>query len=61
VTVRVSIRKSKASVSYAHCSIAVEGMDFTCPLCGTVVKSGEHHSCAKPEDQAYNRRKTLNP
>jgi hypothetical protein len=29
------------------CSLSVIGMDMNCPLCGTLVKSGESHSCSK--------------
>jgi hypothetical protein len=36
-------------VSASHCSLFVQGMDMNCPLCGTLVKSGERHECSKPE------------
>jgi hypothetical protein len=36
----------KTKVSYANCSIFVVGMDMDCPLCGALVRSGEHHNCS---------------
>lgn len=40
----------KANVSYGTCSIFIVGTEMKCPFCGTLVKSGEQHSCevAKP-------------
>jgi hypothetical protein len=37
----------KIKISYGSCSISVLGTDITCPLCGTVVKSGQRHKCMK--------------
>lgn len=37
--------RSKSTIG--ECSIYVEGMDFKCPLCGTLVQSGERHQCSK--------------
>lgn len=36
---------TKKTVNVGTCSISVQGMDFTCPLCLTLVKSGEEHKC----------------
>lgn len=35
-------------VTYDSCFISVQGMDFRCPLCLTVVKSGQRHMCKRP-------------
>jgi hypothetical protein len=37
------------TVSYADCSIFIVGMDMKCPLCGTLVLSGQRHTCSRPE------------
>jgi hypothetical protein len=39
----------KATLSYAMCSIVVQGIEMRCPLCGVLVKSGTSHACSKPE------------
>jgi hypothetical protein len=33
------------TIGYGKCAVWVEGMDMKCPLCGTLVRSGEHHAC----------------
>ena len=38
-----------AKISYGHCCVSVLGMDMNCPLCGTLVKSGERHECVREE------------
>jgi hypothetical protein len=38
----------KVKVTYSHCSISVIGTQIVCPLCRTLVKSGERHECKKP-------------
>lgn len=35
--------------SYSHCLIRVIGMDFECPMCGTLVKDGTEHACQKAD------------
>ena len=35
----------KTKFNYAQCSISVSGTDMICPLCGTLVRSGERHNC----------------
>lgn len=35
----------KTRVSVGSCFIQVSGMDFTCPFCKTLVKSGTQHQC----------------
>lgn len=40
--------KGSVQVKYSNCSIYCEGMEFQCPLCQTIVQSGEHHTCKKP-------------
>lgn len=35
----------KTKINYGKCSIVVQGMEMNCPLCGTLVKSGETHEC----------------
>jgi len=37
----------RASVASATCLVYVEGMEMTCPLCGTLVRSGERHQCKR--------------
>lgn len=39
----------KTKLSYAVCSITVQGLDMNCPLCGVLVESGNSHQCSKPE------------
>lgn len=51
--------KAKVSISYANCSVAVLGIDMHCPLCKTLVKSGERHQCSKPEIEAPKKRRKL--
>jgi hypothetical protein len=34
-----------------HCKITALGIEMKCPLCGTVVKSGETHECSSPAPQ----------
>lgn len=46
---------TRTKVSYERCSIHVEGMDFKCPLCGVLVKSGESHECKRPKKAAMER------
>lgn len=45
----------------ASCSFYVEGMDMRCLLCGTLVRSGNHHSCnldmSRPAIQASAKQK----
>ena len=36
---------TKTNTNYGKCSMFVEGMDMNCPLCKTLVKSGERHEC----------------
>src|ERR1700735_2859510 len=43
----------KAKVSYGTCKIAGLGMDFECPFCEVLVKSGERHKC-HPLQQTIN-------
>jgi hypothetical protein len=33
------------TISYGKCAVWVEGMEMKCPLCGTLVRSGENHAC----------------
>ncbi len=40
--------KGSVNMKYSNCSIFCEGMEFKCPLCRTIVRSGEHHTCNKP-------------
>ncbi len=40
--------KGSVNMKYSNCSIFCEGMEFQCPLCRTIVRSGEHHTCNKP-------------
>lgn len=42
-------KQPKVTVSYAQCSLTVQGMNMKCPLCGVLVKSGEQHACKRPE------------
>lgn len=37
----------RTKLSVGSCSIYVEGMDFKCPLCQVVVKSGHRHQCRR--------------
>lgn len=46
---------AKVKLSYAHCSIFVEGMDFTCPLCGFQLHSGDSHQCTKREPEGLKK------
>jgi hypothetical protein len=39
----------KAKLSYATCSLFVVGLEMDCPLCGLLVKSGQRHTCEKPD------------
>lgn len=32
-----------------HCQIYVKGLTMRCPLCSTVVQSGQMHECKKVE------------
>lgn len=34
------------TITYDNCSLYVLGMDLKCPLCGSLVKSGETHRCS---------------
>jgi hypothetical protein len=43
---------AKVKVKWGTCSMFVEGMEMNCPLCGTLVKSGETHNCGTPEPKA---------
>ena len=47
----------KTKISYALCSIFVEGLEMKCPLCGVLVKSGVSHECSKPEKHSRRARK----
>lgn len=40
--------EGSVKVKYSNCSIRCEGMEFQCPLCRTIVRSGEQHICKKP-------------
>lgn len=42
-----------------NCSIYVLGMEMNCPLCGTLVQSGENHACQKAEPVKPKPRKRL--
>jgi len=37
----------KTTFTYGRCSIFMVGMEMNCPMCGRLVKSGEHHTCQK--------------
>lgn len=39
-------KEAKVSVSYAHCSLFVVGVEMNCPMCKALVKSGERHTCS---------------
>jgi hypothetical protein len=39
----------------AECYVQVEGMDMRCPLCATLVRSGEQHSCKTEEPPKVSR------
>jgi hypothetical protein len=47
---------AKVKVKRGTCSMFVEGMDMNCPLCGTLVKSGESHTCGTLEPKAKSQR-----
>lgn len=38
-------------VSYSSCRIYVEGFSMHCPMCRTLVRSGEHHECGTEVNQ----------
>jgi hypothetical protein len=47
-------------IRYGQCEVYVEGADMRCPLCGTLVRSGQNHSCkvidpAKPQRKRRQR------
>lgn len=33
-----------------ECDVYVEGMDMPCPLCSTLVRSGQRHHCKATEE-----------
>lgn len=37
------------SVGYGRCRITILGTDMKCPLCGSLVKSGQTHECTSPQ------------
>jgi hypothetical protein len=43
--VTVMPNKEVAGTFTASCRIMVTGIEMACPLCGTLVQSGERHSC----------------
>lgn len=50
----------KTTVNYGKCSIFVLGMDMNCPLCKTLVLSGESHQCEQHEPKKLpKKRKTI--
>jgi hypothetical protein len=38
-----------------QCTVVVEGMDMACPLCSTLVRSGEQHFCKTEEPPKVSR------
>lgn len=46
----------KAKIKYGTFSLFVVGLEMNCPLCGTLVKSGETHKCGTPEPKAKSQR-----
>ena len=48
---------AKVKMNWGKCTVAVVGVDMNCPLCGTLVKSGERHECEKREPQKKLTRK----
>ena len=46
-------------INYGKCEIEVIGMDMNCPLCGTLVKSGETHACERGEPKKLRAKKRL--
>jgi len=44
----MSAKTGNVKLKYESCSIYCEGMEFQCPLCRTIVRSGERHECKKP-------------
>lgn len=50
----------KTKLNVGRCHIEVQGMNFRCPLCGTLVQSGQTHDCelkAIPEKPEKKNRK----
>lgn len=47
------MKKPKINVTYADCTVHVVGTNLKCPLCGTLVKDDEFHSCTRPESKSY--------
>ena len=45
----------KVKVS-GECFVYVEGMSMNCPLCGTIVRSGEQHSCKALRDEGQHQK-----
>jgi hypothetical protein len=43
-------------VSYELCSIKVRGMEIRCPLCHTVVRSGQSHRCERKKPKGKETR-----
>jgi len=41
------------------CTLYVYGLDMNCPMCGTLVKSGENHACQKQEPKQIEAGKKL--
>jgi uncharacterized C2H2 Zn-finger protein len=47
----------KVKVKWGTCSMFVDGLDMNCPLCGTLIKSGEKtHYCETPRPKAKSQR-----
>lgn len=49
----------KVKLSYAMCSIFIQGADMNCPLCKVLVKSGTRHTCSKQEPAKPARKKRV--
>jgi len=41
---------------YGHCTMIVEGTNMRCPLCNTLVLSGQRHECERKEPKKLERK-----
>jgi len=49
----------KVKISLNCCSLHVEGIDMNCPVCGTIVKSRQTHSCASTSNAPKSLQKAV--